>query len=618
MMDPSVRYRMGISMALVICVGMGSLSEVTAQQTGETASYRPVVIDNADKVIALKTGEGMVRHLSGNIRLRQDSTWFYSDSAIMSKERIQAWGDVAIQQNDTTAVFADSLIYHIGSKRAVLYRGVSLKNGTRELYTDSLTYFLESKKGYYESGALLTDGEAVMRSRRGQYDGLAQRVIFRDSVQLKHPEFYLRSSALKYRTTSRTAYFIAPTHIVQDTADIYTEDGYYDMEHRQLALTKNAQYKKGKVRSSADSMLMDMPNEDIHLVSNANYENEKLRARGDYIRYDNKTSDSYISGHAHIKTESQEMKGDRIWYNTKTRELRTEGRSFVRDSSQFLAADQMDFAGEGGKGKAMGAVQWRDTSNNLEIRSEVLLRRDQEDLLAYGGRPLFLTELDGDTLYISSDTLNRYLHPSDSTQQMVSHYDVRIFKEDLQARCDSLHYSGRDSVFLLTGDPMMWTDTTQLDGDTMYVYIRGGTIDRVVMEQNAMIINTPDYIYFNQIQGKRITAWFEDGRVDYVDVEGNAQAVYYLTDEAGAYVGVNETESSSMRIAFERQKIATIRFNRPNPKGTISPMGEVDHQSIRLEGFEWLEELRPTSLEDLLSEWTDDKRYTESVLPIEQ
>ncbi len=130
---------------------------------------------------------------------------------------------------------------------------------------------------------------------------------------------------------------------------------------------------------------------------------------------------------------------------------------------------------------------------------------------------------------------------------------MRIFKSDLQVACDSLSFSSKDSVFWfykLQNLPLIWSDTSQFSGDTIRMSMKNKKLDRIWLRQNALVINSEDEQFFNQIKGRNTTAFFRDDQVREMLVEGNAQAAYYALDDDHAYIGFNETECSEMRLYF--------------------------------------------------------------------
>ena len=114
------------------------------------------------------------------------------------------------------------------------------------------------------------------------------------------------------------------------------------------------------------------------------------------------------------------------------------------------------------------------------------------------------------------------------------------------------------------------------------------------------MLNSPDEEFFNQIKGKEILVKFDSSEVRTMYVEGNAEAVYYAMDEEEAYIGVNKTACSEMLVFFGSNEVETITFYQ-KPKGRLEPMRIAKHEELKLEGFKWQIEKRPSDIDALFT-----------------
>ncbi len=219
------------------------------------------------------------------------------------------------------------------------------------------------------------------------------------------------------------------------------------------------------------------------------------------------------------------------------------------------------------------------------------------------GRPMMKSLIDRDTLYMAADTLTTYKPDSASDiRVLLAYHDVRIFKNDLQGVCDSMSFSTADSIFWffkIQQIPLLWSDTSQFSGDTIRMLLRNKKLDRIWLRQNAFVINSEDEQFFNQIKGRNTTAYFRDNQVNNMFVEGNAEAVYYALDDKRAYIGVNETQCSEMRLLFGNNKVESVKFYT-EPKGKFSPMDKAGTDTKKLDGFFWEKTRRPRSVAEIL------------------
>jgi len=207
--------------------------------------------------------------------------------------------------------------------------------------------------------------------------------------------------------------------------------------------------------------------------------------------------------------------------------------------------------------------------------------------------------LEGDSLFMKSDTLISF-EVSDSlgTKSILNAYnDVKLYKSNLQAMCDSMSFNTTDSVLSMYDSPIIWSDSSQFTADTIEIFLKDGQIDRVYLRNKAFIVNTNDSIYFNQIKGKLVEVFFVDGAMDSMSVTGNAESVYFMLDEQEAYIGMNKSICSKMSFTFEDSDLKDIYFF-VNVNSNLIPMKDVNPDE-NLDGFNWQPRLRPKYKEEL-------------------
>jgi lipopolysaccharide export system protein LptA len=580
--------------------------QALAPDVQDTSRNEQVIVDHADLFEYIQMEDSVMQRLIGNVELRQDSVNFYCDSAfIINEVDVIAMGNVVIQQGDSLTVFADSLAYEGEERIADLFGEVILASGNQRLFTNRLNYDLNQKLATYESGAVLTNDTTQLTSKRGYYYVDLDEIYFKDSVQIIDPNFELKSDTLKYNTTDQIATFLAPTLIVQNDSKIYCEGGFYDIANQMAVFKENPQYLKDETKATADTIRYFGQEREVVLEGNALFLEGEKRAEADLLRYFEETEITVLQGNALYKDEGQFITSDTITYDQRNNIYATRGRSLVSDPPQLIEADQLDYDRKQGQGLALGNVIWRDTSSELTIICEVANYDEQTDYLkASGGRankPLLITKVEGDSLFLTSDTLIAFRPDSlqnDSSRILLAFNDVRIYKNNLQALCDSLVYSSLDSMFRLYQSPMIWSDTSQFSADTIHMQLAEGKIDRILLFNKSFIINTPDEQFFNQVKGKYVTAFFESEEIRRMEVKGNAESVYYAIDEENAYIGANQTVCSEMTLFFGNNQVEEIRFFT-QPQGSFTPMRDATGSKSRLTGFRWAFEKAPQSLDDL-------------------
>ncbi len=559
---------------------------------------KQVIVDRSDLMEGIIEDGVETTYLKGGVILRQGEVYMYCDSATMVDNDVIARGNVIIQQGDTLNIFSDSLYYQGNDRIADLFGDVRLDNKGQRLFTEHLNYNLKTKKAEYFTRSLLTNDTTYLESNRGTYFVNTDEAFFRDSVVVIDTAFVMRTDSVDFSTETGILTFIAPTLITQDEARIYCEKGFYDTNEGYAEFLQNAEYIKGEQQATADIIIYDSKNKEVTLKGNAQFFEEDKVATANTIRYEEDTELMYLEGNAKYKDSEKEVVGDEIRYDSVEETFDTKGRSTIVDGDQVLIADTVNYVGA--LGVARGNVIWTDTVDQITIESERIdYNKDTDYVKASGGRPLLISIVDDDTLFMRSDTLISLMeNEADSARTLVGYKNVRIFKTNLQAVCDSLVYQTKDSLFTFYQSPIIWSDTSQFYSDTVLMQMKNEEIDKIYLNNNAYIINSPDEIYFNQIRGKNMTAFFKNDEIQKMRVVGNAESIYYILDEDDAYTGVNKCVCSNMLINFVDNEIDDIFFYT-NPTSNLYPMRKADHNALKLPGFRWDRNQRPKSRFDL-------------------
>ncbi len=111
--------------------------------------------------------------------------------------------------------------------------------------------------------------------------------------------------------------------------------------------------------------------------------------------------------------------------------------------------------------------------------------------------------------------------------------------------------------------------------------------------ENALAISNVDSSgFFNQVKGRTINAYFVNGNVDFIRTKGNAESVYYTQDDEQKFIGVDKSSCDVIETYFKDQKPDKVsRIN--NLKGTFYPIQQVNHEELKLRGFNWQDRQTP-------------------------
>jgi len=161
-----------------------------------------------------------------------------------------------------------------------------------------------------------------------------------------------------------------------------------------------------------------------------------------------------------------------------------------------------------------------------------------------------------------------------------------------------LSYHISDSLFVLYDDPILWSDSTQMSGDTIKLYLKDQQLNSLKITNNGFVINENSKAIYNQMKGRDVDANFVNGKLNDMILEGNAESIYFLQDDNDAYLGMNRSLCNRILVLFADEKMSDIRF-LTNPASTMTPLSKLSEQQMKLEGFQWLIKNRPLSIFDL-------------------
>ena len=95
-----------------------------------------------------------------------------------------------------------------------------------------------------------------------------------------------------------------------------------------------------------------------------------------------------------------------------------------------------------------------------------------------------------------------------------------------------------------------------------------------------------------------MVAFFKEGELYHVLVEGNAESLYYLVEQDSTIIGLNRTESPYLSMDFEDEQLKKLKV-WPDGKGETTPLSLLNPEASRLKGFVWLDYLRPLGPSDI-------------------
>ncbi len=204
--------------------------------------------------------------------------------------------------------------------------------------------------------------------------------------------------------------------------------------------------------------------------------------------------------------------------------------------------------------------------------------------------------IDSAAMFAPADTLDSLPPAHDSIYRLLKGYrNVRIYRSDFQSVCDSMTAVSTDSTLHFYIDPVLWNETNQITSEVMDVFTRSQQLERAEFVGSPMMVSRLDSVYYNQIAGKEMTAYFRDNAIWLNSVNGNARTLYFNQD--GQPPQVTElffVESGSINFYIDQNQVVRMAWYT-EPHYSITPIGKLQPgQELYLKGFRWEGARRPS------------------------
>ncbi|CAI8279287.1 MAG: LPS-assembly protein LptD [Flavobacteriales bacterium] len=446
----------------------------------------------------------------------------------------------------------------------------------------------------------------VLTSKLVNYDGNRKLAVAKENVILDNIDMLLETDTLYFDRIADKAYYPTSGTVYDSLTTITSKRGTYISE------SKKYQFENQVVITNPDftitSARMDFYTESKHafFYGKTTIIGEDYVVRCKQGFYDTERKLGFFKKEASVDYDNRNIMGDSIYFD---------------DEKQYAAATQN--------------IRITDTINNTFLTGNYGQVFKAQDSAMVTHRAVAINLVEQDSLFIHADTLIATGPPE--KRILRGFHDVRIFKEDLSGKSDSIHFNQKNGRARLIRQPMsdkelqfltpqeiadrnpiLWSDESQMTGDEIHLIIdmEREVLDSLLIYNNAFIIeqDTLDLNNFNQIKGLQLKGKFNGRSLETVDVVQNTEMVYYLYDDDTLdLVGIDKAICSALRLTFVDSAIDKVTFFT-NPDGVVYPPEELPENTRQMLGFSWRENERISTKEDLFH-GIDLEQFTMQVAP---
>ena len=602
------------SLMLILSALFAGLPLVAQQQSQDSL----VVLVSSKSAQMVDIEGASYRKVVGPARFLHNNTYLLCDTAYWNVETkvIDAWGNVSILQEETVLT-SDKLTYLIEQDLAQ-FRGSVVQLTDKDyntLRTRHLDYNTKDSVAVFMNGGSMRDKDGqIIESQRGTYDSKIKKFTFVEDVNMFTDSIFVKTSDLVYESERDLATFGNSTDVWQEKNMLSSENGWYD-KGRELFFFKDYVHVMTEDQEGwCDSLFFNRMTSDVEMLGNAQVTDttRNVFAVAGRIEYQDSLSKVTLTRDPAVisQVEEQDSSIDTVYLGADKLVYMTIPM-FKVDSMAVVFAERrlkdldVDPVGEYRKKAAEAAAKAMEEAiendPNLAAKKAAQEKKKAVEKKAAVKDSLALS----DTLAVAdslavTDSLAvadsiAAVPPVDSTKVgfLEAIRNVRIFKKNMQVRCDSLLYSDLDSLARLFKEPLIWQEQVrQYSADSVFIVVRNGSMDKASLMSNAFITIEEDTSHYNQIKGTEMLAFFDDkGGLERFDVLGGASALFYI-EEDGVLATVNKTDSKMLSATFKEGELERIHYY-DQPKNDGYPKAQTTREDRSLKGFSWYPERRP-------------------------
>lgn len=474
------------------------------------------------------------------------------------------------QQNDEPIEIINSDIFEFvtidNQPVRKLIGNVVLKQKSTYMYCDSAYHFSEQNSiQAFSHVKMIMDDTIQLKGNKLIYDGNSQIAEVFDNVELTDKKITLFTNYLLYNRKTEIGEYNNHGKLKDKDNELVSVIGKYNTRTKTAVFLKNIQLT-----------------------------NKDFSAWTDTLEYNTETKIVTLQAPTHVLSlkDSTKAYAERGFLDTDKKNFYLYQNPWYQDSNYFAKADTLYFWDAQDSGKAICNVYIQTRDSTTILYGDFATWNMQKHYFWLTHDPYVIYFYEDDTMTLFADTLFSVQDTINEKKELVAWKNVKVITNAFQAICDSLHYNQIDSLITFTHSPIIWSDSSQMVGDTIYLWLKNNNPDSVAIRKNSFLISQQDTIGFNQIKGVDIDGKFKDKEIYWMLVQKNANSIYFAKDGT-EYLGMNQGKSENIEIWFEENKPSRIIFHQ-NAEAIYYPMHEIWFEKNQLEGFQWWIEKKPS------------------------
>ncbi|MBE7652422.1 hypothetical protein J2Q11_10365 [Tenacibaculum finnmarkense genomovar finnmarkense] len=484
-----------------------------------------------------------------------------------------------------------------------------LSTTDQEKYPDA-TILIGNVKMAHE-GATLECKRALLYQKENIFKALGEVVIEQGDSIIQYSDFVL------YNGNTKKATSWGNVEINDKEMKLSTDTLHFDRKNQLLYYPSGGTIrdKKNVLKSIRGTYFLK--EKKFTAKSKVSVVNPQNKLESEHLDYYTNSHLAYLYGKSTITNlkDSTKVYCERGFYNTNT-----DVAYFVKNAKLFLkertiSADSLYYDKRQGFASATNNIKVIDTVQKMVTKGNYAELYEKKDSLFIIDKAVAITAIDKDSMYVAGDKI---LLTGKTNKRIIRIFNnVKIFKSDLQGKCDSIHTSQVSGLTRMFKNPIIWSGKNQITGDS--IQLKNNTVtnklDSLKVLKNAFMIQKDSLSEddFNQIKGRNIYGKFEKSKLKTMLVKGNAESLYYNRNENTKKLEtVTKEIASDIEFTFAENEIIETKYFKLS-EGKTFPPSEFPSEEKKFRGFIWRGDEQPLSVDDLFKK---DKKPLTSIKKI--
>ncbi|WP_442266728.1 OstA-like protein [Tenacibaculum sp. ZS6-P6] len=456
-------------------------------------------------------------------------------------------------------------------------------------------------------GATLDCKRALLYREQNIFKAIGEVVIEQGDSIIQYSDF------ANYDANTKIAKSWGNVEVNDKEMKLTTDTLYFDRTNQKLFYPAKGTIKDKKNTLKSDRGTYYLEEKKFSAKTQVNVVNPDNELNSDHLDYYTNTNLAYVYGPSTIFNfkDSTKVYAEKGFFDTNT-----DISYFVKNAKLFLkdrtvAADSLYYDKRKGFASANNRIKVIDTVQKMVIKGNYAEIFELKDSMFIIKKPVAISIMEKDSLYIHGDTI---LVTGKKDNRIVrTYHHVKIFKSNLQGKCDSIHSNQATGLTRMFKNPVLWSGKSQITGDSIQFTTHKETnkLDSLRVLKNAFVIENDslDPKNFNQIKGRDIFGKFENNNLKVLLVKGNAESLYYNRNEETLKLEtVTKEIASDIEFLLENNEVIQTKYFKKS-EGKTYPPSDFPSDKAKFTGFIWREDEQPKVMEDIF------KKETQKVKP---